>query len=179
MQKLANLIDRELTWSQPSMRKKEFELHAGELLAATLRFRSSFGSLAIAESGDGCWTFKRNGFFKTHVSVRRCDDDTRDIATFHNNTWSGGGSMEISGGPTLRASTNLWRTKYSFNSPSEEPLVVFNTHGLVRYSADVEIRPQAAQMLELPLMVMLGWYLAVMMKNDDAASASAAAAAAG
>ena len=46
----------------------EYELRAGDMLAATLRFRSSFGSFATAEDGDGCWTFKRVGFWQTSVN---------------------------------------------------------------------------------------------------------------
>jgi hypothetical protein len=178
MQKMAKLVGKELKWSQPTARKKEFVLNADNLLAATLRYRSSLGSFAVAESGDGSWTFKRVGFFKSHVVVRPSDDDLRDIATFHNKTWKGGGTLQVVSGATLRANTNFWQTKFSFMSASDEPLVVFNTSGIVHYSATVEIQPQAATMPELPLMVILGWYLAIGMK-DDASSAAASMAAAG
>ena len=53
-----------LKWLQPNWLKMEYELHAGEEVVATLRFRSSFGTLATAQSADGCWTFKRVGFSK-------------------------------------------------------------------------------------------------------------------
>src|SRR5262249_48954458 len=166
MEKISKLVGRELKWSQPAALKKEFELHANDLLVATLRYRSSFGSFATAETSEGSWTFKRVGFFKSHVVVRSSQDDLNDIATFTNKTWSGGGTLEIIGAATLPASTNFWKTQFSFMSPSEEPLVVFSTAGLIHYSAIVEIRPQAAGMPELPLMVTLGWYLAIGMMED-------------
>jgi hypothetical protein len=79
MKRLAELMGRELKWTQPGAFKMNYELLAGDELAATLRFRSSFGSLATAESADGCWTFKRAGFFQTRVTIRVCGEEA-DIA---------------------------------------------------------------------------------------------------
>jgi len=64
MQKIAMQSNQALQWRQPHLFKMEYELHAGDELVATLRFRSSFGTLATAQSADGCWTFKRAGFFQ-------------------------------------------------------------------------------------------------------------------
>lgn len=154
----------------------EYELRAGDETVATLRFRSSFGSFATAQCGDDCWTFKRVGFFRTHVTIRGCGDEAHDIAAFKNNTWKGGGTLEIPGGRTFPASTNFWDTKYNFNTQSGEPLVEFKTGGMIHLSAEVEIHPPAASLPELPLMLTLGWYLAVQMKNDSTGAAAAAAA---
>ena len=94
MMKMAELIGRELKWVQPHALKMEYELRAGEMLAATLHFRSSFGSFATATSADGSWTFKRVGFWQTRVTVRTSGTET-DLAVFRNNTWSGGGTLEF------------------------------------------------------------------------------------
>ena len=65
VKKIGEMIGRKLEWVQPSAWKMQYELRAGDELIATLRFRSSFGSFATAESADGCWTFKRVGFWQT------------------------------------------------------------------------------------------------------------------
>lgn len=175
MNKIAEVIGRELEWVQPSAWKMEYELRAGDELLATLRFRSSFGSFATAESADGCWTFKRVGFWQTRVTIRRCGSDT-DIATFKNNTWSGGGTLELPDGREILATTNLWQTNFEFKTEAGETLVRFKTGGLVHLSATVEIQPDAAGVPELPWVVMFGWYLAVMMYMDTASTAGAVAA---
>ena len=172
MTKIAEVIGRELKWAQPSAWKMEYELRADDELIATLRFRSSFGSFATAESADGCWTFKRVGFWHTRVTIRGCGSDV-DIAAFKNNTWSGGGTLEFSDGRKMLATTNLWQTNFEFKTEAGETLVRFNIGGLVHLSATVEIDPGASGLPELPLIVMLGWYLAVMMYMDSAASAGA------
>jgi hypothetical protein len=87
---------------QPHALKREFELRAGEATIASLEFRSTFGSLASAESGDGSWTFKRVGFWRSHVTVRESGSET-DLAVFRNNTWSAGGTLELAELPWLVA----------------------------------------------------------------------------
>ena len=165
MDKIAELIGREVKWVQPSAWKMEFELRAGDELIATLRFRSSWGSFATAESADGCWTFKRIGFWQTKATIRTCGSEA-DIALFNNNTWSGGGTLELADGRKLLATTNGWRTTLEFKSETGETLVRFKSGGFIHVSATVEIQPAAAEMPELPWIVMLGWYLIMMMYMD-------------
>jgi hypothetical protein len=165
MKKIAELTSQELKWVQPSAFKMCYELRAGEVLAATLRFRSSFDSLATGNSADGCWTFKRAGFLQTRVTIRECGQDT-DMALFRNNTWSGGGTLELSGGRKLQASTNLWQSKLEFKHETGETILQFNSGGVIHLNAGVEIEPEAYKMVELPWVVMLGWYLTVMMNMD-------------
>jgi hypothetical protein len=168
VKRIAELVGRELKWVQPHTLKMEYELHAEDELAATLRFRSSFGSLATAESADGCWTFKRVGFWQTRVTIRACGTET-DIAIFRNNTWSGGGTLEFPDGRKFRANTNFWQTRYEFNAEADGMLFGYrNIGGMLHSSAAVDIQPGAAHILEIPWMVMLGWYLILMMQRDAA-----------
>jgi hypothetical protein len=171
MKRIAELISRELKWTQPGALKMHYEFHAGDDLAATLRFRSAFGTLATGESADGCWTFKRAGFFQTRVTIRVCGEET-DTAVFRNNTWSGGGELELPGGRKLLATTNLWQTNFEIKTESGEALMRFQSAGLIHLSAQVEVQQQAIELEELPWMVMLGWYLIVMMNMDSAGSAA-------
>lgn len=169
MLKLAEWSGQPLKWVQPRTMDMEYELRSGDDIAATLNFRSSWGSHATATSGDGVWTFKRVGFWQTRVTVRAENTDT-DLAVFHNATWSGGGTLELADGRKYPANTNFWSTRYEFKTEAGEPLVGFvKIGGLLHTSADVEIHPAALQIPEMPWMVMLGWYLTVMMITDSAA----------
>ena len=167
MRKIIELVDPHIEWVQPHALKMQYELRASDELVATLRFRSSLGSFATGESADGCWTFKRVGFWKTRVTVRLCGGDS-DIASFQNNTWSGGGTLELSDGRVFPATTNLWQTKLGFQNESNNTLIQFKSVGLLHQSAKVEIQPGAVGTPELPFIMMLGWYLIVMMNADSA-----------
>lgn len=175
MEHISKVVHQELVWTQPNAFKEEYELRGEDALVGTLKFRSAFGSLAIAETADGCWTFKRVGFFATRVSIRLCDSET-DLANFKNNTWSGGGTLEFPDGRTYRASTNFWQTKLELVSAYDQVVLSYSDiGGFFRRTAIVNIDPYAANLQEIPLMVTLSWYLVVMMQRDSAAAASAAA----
>ena len=168
MRRIAEVAAQTLKWEQPSALKMRYELRTGDNeLAATLHFRSSFGSFATAQSADGCGTFKRIGFFQTKATIRAYASDN-DTAIFKFNTWSGGGTLELADGPTFKASTNFWRTQFGFESESGEKLIEFQQGGLLHLSVTVDIQRSAIRMAELPLMVTFGCYLVVMMNMDAA-----------
>jgi hypothetical protein len=167
---MAALAGRELRWLKLDRDDGGgYALRDGDDTVATLRFRSAWGSLATGESADGCWTFKRVGFLQTRATVRSCDGD-RDIASFRNNTWSGGGTLELPGGHRLKADTNLWMTTFSFSTEAGEPLVRFSKiGGALKLSSRVELLPAGAALSAAPWLMMLGWYLTIQLHNDTAA----------
>ena len=170
MKRIAELAGQHLEWVQPSALKMEYELRAGSTVAATLDFRSSFGSRATGRSADGSWTFKRVGFFQTRATVRAEGAQT-DLAVFRNSTWTNGGTLELPDGRKYPATTNFWETGFDLNDESGHTLIGHRVHGLLRLSAEVEIRAGAGHIPELPWMVMLSCYLIVMMQSDSAAGA--------
>jgi hypothetical protein len=176
MLKITELIGPELRWTQPHALKMEYELRARDVTAATLRFRSSFGSLATAASGDGTWTFKRIGFWQTRATVRAAGAQA-DLAVFKNQTWSGGGTLELPDGRKYTANTNFWATQYEFRKETGEPLISYqHVAGVLHMSSRVEIPGRSKEMEEMPWLVALGWYLTVMMHMDMSAAAAAMAA---
>jgi len=176
MKRIVDLIGHELEWRQPHASKRQFELVAGDERIATLEFRSMFGSLAIAESADGVWTFKRVGFFQPSVTIRTAASEA-EIAVFRNRTWSAGGTLELPDGRRYPANTNFWMSTYEFKNENSEMLVRFTRiRGVLHRAATVEIGSAGATEAELPWLVALGWYLAVMMQNDASGAAAAAAA---
>ena len=171
MDKIANFVGLPLQWAQPSLFKSLYELRSGDTLVAALRLRSIWGTFATAESGDGCWTFKRVGFWQTRATIRPSDSEKK-IATFKNNTWSGGGTLVFPDGRQYPANTNFWQTQYEFTTQTGESLIHYRNHGVFRTSAEVTILPPAREVPELPWMVMLGWYLILMMQSDETVAAT-------
>lgn len=169
---LHDLIGVDLEWTRPHILSPEYELsHENDFIGA-LKFRSSFGSFATATVDTGCWTFKRMGFLKTRVTVKPCDTE-RELGVFHNNTWKGGGTLELPGGRSLLANTNFWHSKYQFTR-EEQPLITYRIRQRLTLTGQMQILDAAREIPELPWLAMLGWYLAVMMHRDDSAAATAA-----
>ncbi len=171
---IADYIYQPLKWEQPHTFKMEYALHSSGTVVAQLKFRSSWGTLATGESADGCWTFKRVGFFQTRVTVRACGEE-EELAAFHQNTWSQGGTLVLADGRKYRATTNFWSTELRLETEAGERLVAVKTGGFIHMSANVEIAPAAAHLAELPWLVMFVWYLAIMLYQDAAAVTAVAA----
>jgi len=176
MKKLVEVAGQPLEWVQPSALAMNYELRTGHEPVATLRFRSMFGTFATAQSGDGCWTFKRVGFWQARVTIRECSHET-ELASFKSNLWIGGGGLVLADGRRYPATTNLWQTRLEFQNEAGAPLVTLRSRGLVHLGATVELPVRAAEIPEARWMMLLGWYLVVMMHMDAAGASGGAAAA--
>jgi hypothetical protein len=176
LKRIVEMAGRELEWNQPHATQRQFVLVAAGETLATLEFRSMLGSLATAETADGTWTFKRVGFWKPSVTVRAADSEA-EVATFRNNTWSAGGTLELPDGRRYPANSNFWMTSFEFKNENQETLVRYTRmRGVFHRAASVEIGAAGARLAELPWLVALGWYLSIMMQDDASGAAAAAAA---
>lgn len=175
MLSLRGLTNRELIWTQPRFLKMEYELRAAGELAATLRFKSSFRSIATGECGDGMWSFRRSGFPTSRVSVH---SETLGVETavFRCHLIRSGGVLDLPDGRRLRGSANFWQTRYELKTETGEWLVRVKTGGLFRLTAPVEVAPSASALPAIPWMILLGFYLAVLMRVDSSHGSAAAAA---
>lgn len=165
------LANQRLDWTQTHTFGHQYELHAGDTRLGALVFRSGFGTFATVENAHGCWTMKRVGFLRTRVEIRPCDRETA-VGTFHNSTWSGGGTLEIPGGRPIRANINFWQTKCEFVDADDRPLIRYTSGGFLKASGSMEITEVGAATPEVGWMAMLGWYLILMMRRDAAIAAS-------
>lgn len=160
-----------LEWKQMKGLRLDSELQADKRVIGTLEFRSTFGTYATATIGSACWTFKRVGFFQNRVEVRECGSDDA-VAEFVNATWTSGGTLRLRGGREYRATSNLWNTKWEVQDAAGNSLVRFDYGGAFKLAAKVKITAAARSLEDLPLLVVISWYL-VMMLHADAASTSA------
>ena len=169
MKCIHEFIGQELKWQQPGALKMAYELRVMDEILATLRFRSSFSSFATAECADGCWIFKRTGFLQNKVSIYACGSEI-EIAVFKKNFWGDGGWLEFTNGRRFRTTADFWQTGYAFRSETGEPIVFFRQGGFLHLSSRVAIQPPATFVPELPLLLVLGWYLIVLTHYDNGAS---------
>jgi hypothetical protein len=168
MKKIQELATQELLWAQPARLKQEFELRAGDEVLATLRWQRS--SLAIAETADQIWTFKREGFWHPRITVRLPGSDD-NVATFQPG-WAGGGTLDLGPGKQLRfGAANFWHSQWDWLDAQNQPFVHFKSHqGLLKVEGEVTIEASAVKSPDLPLLVVLGWYLLVLFARDAAES---------
>lgn len=181
MEPIRNAQTIPLYWVQPKTMARTYLLHSGETEYATLSFQSAFGSLAIAETAEHAWSFKRMGFFNPRVTVRRANEEI-DLALYQPR-WTGSeGTLSISGGRIFQwKATNFWATKFAFLDSAGGAILTFKEGSqegrfsdLFKTQARLEIESLGWQLPELDLLVTLGWYLLVLYHEDTAAAAAAA-----
>jgi hypothetical protein len=158
---------------QPARLKQAFELQAANEVVATLQF--SRASLAAAETAEQKWTFKREGFWHPQITVRMPGSDI-NMAVFKP-AWGGGGTLELAQGRLLHfGAANFWHSQWSWADPAGQPLVNFKSHAsLLKTEGQVVIEAGGSAVPELPLLVVLGWYLLILFARDAAAAGGAAA----
>ena len=171
MRKIAALVDHELTWTQCSTFKSEFELRFGGDIVGTLRFPKMMSTRAEAESGDGSWTFERVGFWKMRIIVR-ASGSTSELGSYRSNAWKGGGVLELSDGRKFNVTRSVWKSTLEFQTEAGEPLVHIKNKGVFRISASVRMNRKVLQVPEFPWLVLLGLYLTIMARNDAATHAA-------
>jgi hypothetical protein len=153
---LAELAGQELIWVQPKVSKPDYELRAAGTVVASLRGR-------CGESEHQSWTFKLEGWFRRRVTVH-APNSFAAAAAFR---WrrEEGGTLELPEGRLLHfgVAKNSSPARFDWLESDGTPLVHFQTRaGFDASEALVEIEPEAAGLLELPLLVVLGEYLAVL-----------------
>lgn len=170
MRAIREVIDQTLTWIPPQAFKREFELRAGDETLATLRWQTSFGSLATGESADGIFTFKRCGFLRPRITVRRPGSD-ENVAILKAG-WGGEGTLELSNCRRYQwRNTSFWRSEWAFLDESGELLIQFKPEpAFFQHAAAVHVESAGLSAPDLSLLTMLGWYLMVLMSDDTVAS---------
>jgi hypothetical protein len=176
MRTIGELSGQELIWTQPARTKQAFELRAGDEVVGRLVFERS--SLATGAAGAARWTFKREGFWHPQVTVRTTGSDVN--AAVFKPSWGGGGTLELAPDRQVSfGSANFWHSQWDWRSADGKPLVHFKSHqGLLKMEGQVDIETDAASFPDLPLLVVLGWYLLILFARDAAAAGAAGAVAA-
>jgi len=172
MEALSIAIGLQLYWVQPKTFGRQFELRTENNLFGSLRFETAFGTLATAESAAGHWTFKRVGFLNPRVTIREAGAND-DLAVYWPKFWGDGWLEYVKGSRFHWKSTNFWGTEWGFANVQEQLLFVLKPgiekpklSDLLKTQAVVEIESQEHSLAELPLLLMLGWYLMILHQED-------------
>ncbi len=165
----------DLEWAQLASFKHTFSLHQGDRVFAMLAWRSALGTLAVATTAGGAWSFKRVGFWSTRVTVRR-EGAVEDDAIFTPRGWTGSaGDLRFADGGSLSLEREgFWSASWKFREPGEGGATlarVGDIGGVFRWRASLSLASKDDP--RSPLLACLLWYLAVMAYQDEASVVAA------
>ncbi|OPY31733.1 MAG: hypothetical protein A4E32_01335 [Methanomassiliicoccales archaeon PtaU1.Bin124] len=166
-----HLIGNTLHWTQPGL-SRVYELKAGEKIFGRLTFQSIFGSLASAETAEGNFTLKRQGFLQPSISLRRFGSDL-DQGRMLMDGWHQGGVLHLADGSRYQfVKMGFLHPEWSFLDSTGRKLACVHVKWGFKYQGEVTIEPFGRDDRNLLQLLMVGMY-AIILMNDEAAAAAA------
>ena len=167
----------QLMWKQTGFGVREFELFSGEDLEARLYWPKWLSDFAVAECGDGRWGMDRVGFFRDRAVAMDAGTDTEVASVTFD--WAGDSKIKLSNGRKYQFfKTGILSNNWSFVDENEDMLFeIREGMRLFKHDAEIDLQVGVIMIQELPLLILLSWYLGYMQLQDAAAAAAAVSAA--
>jgi hypothetical protein len=174
MDHIKDMIGSDLNWVQPTLDRR-YELISDRKVFGRLEFGSILGSLGTAESHEGSYTFKRQGFLRPSISIRRIGNEI-DHGRMTMDSWHQGGVVHLQDGGSYQfVKMGFLHPEWSMLDGSGRPLVRIRAKWGLKYRAEVHIEPFGKDDKNLVLLLMVGLYSIILM-NDEASAVAAASA---
>jgi len=166
---------KKVVWTRPKSLARYHELRSDGGLYATLKWKNTFGSLAVGECREGRFTLKRGGFLRPYVTVRREGYDSNlAVMRFSSGSVIANAAFGITG--TLEFVTghryafnrlSFWNSKWAFSDENGVPLVTFNRKMKGRPTAEVVINESYDDIEYIHILLIIGWYV-IMLDYEEA-----------
>lgn len=167
MKKFSEYLGEDLKIFQKSIWKRDFELRSGEELIARLFYPKFFSDLAELKMGNDVYEFYRPKFFKRDVDIR-VKGYQNPIANFKNNFWGRKGVLVLPRGIRLTFKFGFFRKQIEIYLGESNLLVTIHGSMSIKERSKVIIEKRAEIIDEYPWIIMLGFYLAQLMKRNSA-----------
>lgn len=156
-------------WTQPARLRPAWILAANGTPVATLELRGAFQFSAHARVAGGAWTFVP----KFRGDVLALAGDAAAPAVRYRPGWFAGGRLEREGRETLLwRRENMWRLNWGVFTADKLPLIHLQPRHAafrIRRECGVELEDAARRLDDLPLLLALGWFLALRMPHSHGA----------
>lgn len=154
----------ELAWVQAKSWKRDCDLRDGSDVVATLRWARTFQATALAETADGNWRLKLEGFlFRQWVRVESVGGEG-PAAVFRASP-SFNGLLEYGDGRSFHLDSNFWLTKWIWSDVEGVELMRVERSLSLRAEGSMIVDAAGRGRPENPLLAILAWYL-IMLLSD-------------
>ena len=171
---LSYLIGQPLTWIPTATFKARYNLIAPDNTTLATLDMSNWTSKAHASVPEGTLFIQKESWTGRKVAIALGEQGPQ-IATYQR-TWTGkNGQLVFPDGRAFHwGKVNFWGTQKAWTDPTSNLTYVQFSAGSFSRKSNVDIRPQATEIPELSLLLVLGLYNILIERRDSAAAASAA-----
>jgi len=165
---LSSAASAQLSWSKLP-HNRGYELRWNREVMGTLHHPSLRSPNFMAETPNGCWTFRRGGFLGAGSDIVDSVSQ-QQVATFRP-AWNGGGALIFADGEIFHvACKGLWHPVWSVATEEGQPVLYLHTR-----EKSIEL-PSGTSLPEsrLSLLIIFSWYRLLQAEEDVASAAMVA-----
>ena len=170
MYALSNLVGETVTFNQPSLVKREFELETSRGVLATMIFPKLFSSLVVVEGFDGKWEFKSLNIWQRELGIFKFGYHM-PLAKYVSNFWRTKGTIELPKGARLNCKAGKFKKPLEVYSSNGKLLLSYSNKFAIKGRTSVTIVERSEIIDNYPWIVMLGWYVLLMNRKGRARAA--------
>ena len=170
MHSLSNLAGETLTFNQPSLRKREFELVSSKGVLATMAFPKLFSSRVVIEGFEGKWEIKQSSIWGREFGVFKFGYHL-PFAKYISNFWRTKGTIELPKGARLNSKVGQLKNPLDVYSLKGKLLVSYSNKFVLKGRTTVTIKESSEIINSQPWILMLGWYVVLMNRRGRARAA--------
>ena len=155
---LSNLVGETLTFTQPSLMKRQFELVSSDGVIATMVFPKLFSSKSIVNGFDENWEIKQLNIWGRELGVYK-PGYQMPFARYISNFWRTKGTIELPKGARLNCKTGYIKKPMKIFSSTGELILSYVNEFALKGRTTVKIEKKSELIEKYPWILMLGWYI--------------------
>ena len=167
---LSNMVGETLTFNQPTLMKREFELTSSNGVLATMIFPKLFSNRVIVEGFDGKWEIKQPSIWRREYGIYKMGYQL-SFAKYTSNFWRAKGIIELPKGVRLSCKVGKIKKPFEIYNPKGELLVYYSNKFALKGRTTVTIENRSEDLDKYPWILMLGWYVILQYRRGRAVAA--------
>lgn len=170
MYPLSNLAGETLTFNQPSLMKREFELVSSKGVLATVNFPKLFSTRVIIKGFDEKWEIKSLSIWQKEFGIFKYGYQM-PFAKYVSNFWKTKGIIELPRGARLNCKTGHFKKPFEVYSSKGKLLLSYSNKFILKGRTTVTITERSEIIDNYPWIILLGWYIIIMNRKGRARAA--------
>jgi len=162
--KFSEITGNELRWVQTAKLESEL-VTPDQQVVARLVWKNSWGSMATGESALGNWTFKRAGFLRPKITIRKAEtDESLGAVTMD---FRGSGVLETSEGESYNFKMSRRNLTVLDSNQNQILTITPEDSDRKRIQAAVQVERKGDRPDKLAFLITLGWYMILLITQYD------------
>jgi hypothetical protein len=170
MYPLSNLIGETLTFSQPSLMKRQFELVSSKGVLATMVFPKLFSTRVVIDGFESKWEIKQPSIWGREFGIFKLGYHL-PFAKYVSNFWRTKGTIELPKGARLNCKAGQIKKPFDVYSSKGKLLLSYSNKLAFKGRTSVTIIERSEVIDNYPWIIMLGWYIVLMNRRGRARAA--------